>query len=64
MDQQLLKEQERHCQEFAHRQAKGKGNRIKGGVWMEGNQEHPQEDAGMGDNQHAEEADAEIGIPA
>eukprot|EP00972_Heterocapsa_arctica_P062827 9267808-Heterocapsa_arctica.AAC.1 len=58
MDQQLLDEKERHFQEFAHRQAKRKGNRIKGGVWMEGNQEDPREDAGMGDNQHAVEAAA------
>eukprot|EP00972_Heterocapsa_arctica_P084452 12439288-Heterocapsa_arctica.AAC.1 len=52
VNQQLWEEQEGHFQEFAHRQAKGKGNRIKGAVWMEGNGE---DDAGMGDNQHAGE---------
>eukprot|EP00972_Heterocapsa_arctica_P033711 4961407-Heterocapsa_arctica.AAC.1 len=55
LDQQLLEEQEGHYQMFAHRHAKGKGNLIKGGIWMEGNMEEPQVDAGMGDNQHAEE---------
>eukprot|EP00972_Heterocapsa_arctica_P094138 13883283-Heterocapsa_arctica.AAC.1 len=55
LDQQLLEAQEGHYQEFAHKQAKGKGNRIEGGIWMEGNQEEPQEDAGMGDHHHAEE---------
>eukprot|EP00972_Heterocapsa_arctica_P076145 11232815-Heterocapsa_arctica.AAC.1 len=30
LNQQLWEGQEGHFQEFAHRQAKGKGNRIKG----------------------------------
>eukprot|EP00972_Heterocapsa_arctica_P003489 519659-Heterocapsa_arctica.AAC.1 len=61
LNRQLWEGQEGHFQEFAHRQMKGKGNRIKGAVWMEGNLE---EDAGMGDNQHAEDQEAaEFPVP-
>eukprot|EP00972_Heterocapsa_arctica_P036143 5317711-Heterocapsa_arctica.AAC.1 len=52
LNQQLWEGQEGHFQEFAHRHAKGKENRIKGAIWMEGNGE---EDADMGGNQHAGE---------
>eukprot|EP00972_Heterocapsa_arctica_P070065 10349103-Heterocapsa_arctica.AAC.1 len=59
LDQQLMEEQEGHFGMFAQRQAKGKGNRIKGSIWMEENGEEAQEDAGMGDNLHAEEPSGE-----
>eukprot|EP00972_Heterocapsa_arctica_P097401 14369121-Heterocapsa_arctica.AAC.1 len=50
LDHQLWAGQEGHYQEFAMRQAKGKGKQAKGADWMEGDGE----DAGMGDNQHAQ----------
>eukprot|EP00972_Heterocapsa_arctica_P070064 10349102-Heterocapsa_arctica.AAC.1 len=48
LDQQLLEGQEGHFGMFAQRQAKGKGNRIKGGIWMEGDEVDAQDDARMG----------------
>eukprot|EP00972_Heterocapsa_arctica_P017859 2638863-Heterocapsa_arctica.AAC.2 len=54
LQQQLWQEQEGHFQEFAHRQAKGKGKQTTGGVWMEGDGE----DADMGERPHAQEKGA------